>query len=247
MGSFVPAASAHIGVVDKIFTRVGASDNISQGESTFMVEMLESASILNNISDRSIVLLDEIGRGTSTYDGISIAWAMVEYLHNHPTAHAKTLFATHYHELNEMEQMCPRVKNYHVAVKEMGNQIVFLRKLERGGTEHSFGIHVARMAGMPQSVVARADEILRNLEQVYGSNEIVPSRSLKDRGKKPSAQAVKEAAESGVPQNMQLSMFRLDDPVLVQIRDQIKGLDINALTPIEALNKLNEIKKIAGI
>ena len=246
MGSFVPAKSAHIGVVDKIFTRVGASDNISQGESTFMVEMLESASILNNISDRSIVLLDEIGRGTSTYDGISIAWAMVEYLHNHPTAHAKTLFATHYHELNEMEQMCPRVKNYHVSVKEMGNQIVFLRKLERGGTEHSFGIHVARMAGMPMSVVSRADEILRNLELVYGNNEIVPSRSLKSRGKKPSP-SVREAAEAGAPQNMQLSMFQLDDPVLVQIRDQIKGLDIDSLTPIEALNKLNEIKKITGI
>ncbi len=246
MGSFVPAKSAHIGVVDKIFTRVGASDNISQGESTFMVEMLESASILNNISDRSIVLLDEIGRGTSTYDGISIAWAMVEYLHNHPTAHAKTLFATHYHELNEMEQMCPRVKNFHVSVKEVGNQIVFLRKLERGGTEHSFGIHVARMAGMPASVVGRADEILRNLEQVYGNNEIVPSRSMKDRGRK-AAQAVREAAESAAPQNMQLSMFQLDDPVLVQIRDQIKGLDIDALTPIEALNKLNEIKKITGL
>lgn len=247
MGSFVPAESAHIGIVDKIFTRVGASDNISQGESTFMVEMLESASILNNISDRSLVLLDEIGRGTSTYDGISIAWAMVEYLHNHPTARAKTLFATHYHELNEMEQMCPRVKNYHVAVKEMGNTIVFLRKLERGGTEHSFGIHVARMAGMPLSVVARAEEILRNLELVYGNNEIVPSRSLKERGRKASAHAVREAAESPSPQNMQLSMFQLDDPVLVQIRDQIKGLDINLLTPIEALNKLNEIKKITGL
>ena len=247
MGSFVPAESAHIGIVDKIFTRVGASDNISQGESTFMVEMLESASILNNISDRSLVLLDEIGRGTSTYDGISIAWAMVEYLHNHPTARAKTLFGTHYHELNEMEQMCPRVKNYHVAVKEMGNTIVFLRKLERGGTEHSFGIHVARMAGMPLSVVARAEEILRNLELVYGNNEIVPSRSLKERGRKASAHAVREAAESLSPQNMQLSMFQLDDPVLVQIRDQIKGLDINSLTPIEALNKLNEIKKITGL
>ena len=247
MGSFVPARRAHIGVVDKIFTRVGASDNISQGESTFMVEMLESASILNNISDRSIVLLDEIGRGTSTYDGISIAWAMVEYLHNHPSARAKTLFATHYHELNEMEQMCSRVKNYHVSVKEMGNQIVFLRKLERGGTEHSFGIYVARMAGMPVSIVSRADEILRNLELVYGNNEIVPSRSLKERGRKSAAQAVKEAAESAGPQNMQLSMFQLDDPVLVQIRDQIKGLDINSLPPIEALNKLNEIKKITGI
>ena len=232
--------------MDKIFTRVGASDNISQGESTFMVEMLESASILNNISDRSIVLLDEIGRGTSTYDGISIAWAMVEYLHNHPTAHAKTLFATHYHELNEMEQMCPRVKNYHVSVKEVGNQIVFLRKLERGGTEHSFGIHVARMAGMPQSVVARAEEILRNLELVYGNNEIVPTRSPRERNRKASAQAVREAAESA-SQSVQLSMFQLDDPVLVQIRDQIRGLDINALTPIEALNKLNEIKKITGL
>lgn len=248
MGSFVPAKSAHIGIVDKIFTRVGASDNISQGESTFMVEMLESASILNNISDRSIVLLDEIGRGTSTYDGISIAWAMVEYLHNHPTARAKTLFATHYHELNEMERMCPRVKNFHIAVKEVGTQIVFLRKLEPGGTEHSFGIHVARLAGMPASIVTRAEEILRNLELVYGNNEIVPSRSLKERGhKKSMAQAVKEAAETPSPQQMQLSMFQLDDPVLVQIRDQIKGLDINALTPIEALNKLNEIKKITGL
>ena len=247
MGSFVPAEAAHIGVVDKIFTRVGASDNISQGESTFMVEMLESASILNNISERSIVLLDEIGRGTSTYDGISIAWAMVEYLHNHPTAHAKTLFATHYHELNEMEQMYPRVKNYHVCVKEMDHTIVFLRKLARGGTEHSFGIHVARMAGMPGSVVARAEEILRNLVQVYGNNEIVPSRSPRSRDRK-GGSALKEAVErADQPQGMQLSMFQLDDPVLMQIRDQIKGIDIDALTPLEALNKLSEIKKIAGI
>ena len=246
MGSFVPARRAHIGVVDKIFTRVGASDNISQGESTFMVEMLESASILNNISDRSIVLLDEIGRGTSTYDGISIAWAMVEYLHNHPSARAKTLFATHYHELNEMEQMCSRVKNYHVSVKEMGNQIVFLRKLERGGTEHSFGIHVAKMAGMPASVVSRADEILKNLVKVYGTDEIVPSKSPKLRGRKQaSVKDAVEEADKGA--SMQLSMFQLDDPVLVQIRDQIKGLDIDSLTPLEALNKLNEIKKIAGI
>ena len=244
MGSFVPAKSAHIGIVDKIFTRVGASDNISQGESTFMVEMLESAAILNNISDRSIVLLDEIGRGTSTYDGISIAWAMVEYLHNHPTARAKTLFATHYHELNEMEQMCPRVKNYHVSVKEINNTIVFLRKLERGGTEHSFGIHVAQMAGMPQGVVSRAGEILHNLEQVYGTNEIVPSKSPKDRKKRPSVAEADDKMGTGA---MQLTMFQLDDPVLVQIRDQIKGLDINSLTPLEALNKLNEIKKIAGI
>ena len=246
MGSFVPARRAHIGVVDKIFTRVGASDNISQGESTFMVEMLESASILNNISDRSIVLLDEIGRGTSTYDGISIAWAMVEYLHNHPTAHARTLFATHYHELNEMEKMYPRVKNYHVTVKEMNNTIVFLRKLERGGTEHSFGIHVAKMAGMPASVVSRADEILKNLVKVYGTDEIVPSKSPKLRGRKQaSVKDAVEEADKGA--SMQLSMFQLDDPVLVQLRDQIKGLDIDSLTPLEALNKLNEIKKIAGI
>ena len=246
MGSLVPARRAHIGVVDKIFTRVGASDNISQGESTFMVEMLESASILNNISDRSIVLLDEIGRGTSTYDGISIAWAMVEYLHNHPTAHARTLFATHYHELNEMEKMYPRVKNYHVTVKEMNNTIVFLRKLERGGTEHSFGIHVAKMAGMPASVVSRADEILKNLVKVYGTDEIVPSKSPKLRGRKQaSVKDAVEEADKGA--SMQLSMFQLDDPVLVQIRDQIKGLDIDSLTPLEALNKLNEIKKIAGI
>ena len=248
MGSFVPARSARIGVVDKIFTRVGASDNISQGESAFMVEMLESASILNNISDRSLVLLDEIGRGTSTYDGISIAWAMVEYLHNNPSAHARTLFATHYHELNEMEQMCQRVKNYHVSVKEIDRTIVFLRKLERGGTEHSFGIHVAKMAGMPRSIVDRAEEILRNLELVYGNNEIVPSSSPTRRKKSAKANAaatVRTAAESAP--SVQLSMFQLDDPVLIQIRDQIKGIDINSLTPLEALNKLNEIKKITGI
>ena len=248
MGSFVPAKLARIGVVDKIFTRVGASDNISQGESTFMVEMLESASILNNISDRSLVLLDEIGRGTSTYDGISIAWAMVEYLHNNPSAHARTLFATHYHELNEMEQMCQRVKNFHVSVKEIDRTIVFLRKLERGGTEHSFGIHVAKMAGMPRSIVDRAEEILRNLELVYGNNEIVPSSSPTRRKKSAKANAastVRTAVES-IP-SVQLSMFQLDDPVLIQIRDQIKGIDINSLTPLEALNKLNEIKKITGI
>ncbi len=254
IGSFVPASGAEIGVVDKIFTRVGASDNISQGESTFMVEMLESASILNNISDRSVVFLDEIGRGTSTYDGISIAWAMVEYLHNHPTARAKTLFATHYHELNEMEELCARVKNYHVSVKEMDNSIIFVRKLERGSTEHSFGIHVARMAGMPDSVVTRAGDILVNLEQAYGNHEIaaqstneeaIDTKSTK-RGKSRAevGKAVKQADE---PQSIQLSMFQLDDPVLLEIRDQIKGLDINSLTPIEALNKLNEIKKISGL
>ena len=243
IGSFVPAKSAHIGVVDKIFTRVGASDNLSEGESTFMVEMLESASILNNISDRSLVLLDEIGRGTSTYDGISIAWAMVEYLHNNQQGAAKTLFATHYHELNELENMLPRVKNYHVTVKEIDKNIVFLRKLERGGTEHSFGIHVARMAGMPRSVVSRAETILSNLEKVYGSGEIVPTGNIKQRGKR---NAVATSAIE-TKDNIQLSMFQLDDPVLIAIRDQIKGLDINSLTPLEALNKLNEIKRITGI
>ena len=243
MGSFVPAKSAHIGIVDKIFTRVGASDNLSEGESTFMVEMLESASILNNISDRSLVLLDEIGRGTSTYDGISIAWAMVEYLHNNAQGSAKTLFATHYHELNELENMLPRVKNYHVTVKEVDKTIVFLRKLVRGGTEHSFGIHVARMSGMPRSVVSRAEAILSNLEKVYGSGEIVPSGAIKQRGKKrPMSEVATETKD-----NIQLSMFQLDDPVLVAIRDQIKGLDINSLTPLEALNKLNEIKRITGL
>ena len=258
MGSFVPASKAHVGIVDKIFTRVGASDNISQGESTFMVEMLESASILNNLSDRSLILLDEIGRGTSTYDGISIAWAMVEYIHNYPSAHAKTLFATHYHELNEMEQLFDRIKNYHVSVREVDNTIVFLRKLSRGGTEHSFGIHVARMAGMPQSIVKRATEILGNLESVYGNNEVGSQLSAEEsapvtspaalrtrsRKRQPSAKQVADVAQQG---SMQLSMFQLDDPVLIQIRDQIKGLDINSLTPIEALNKLNEIKKITGL
>lgn len=243
MGSFVPAKHAHIGVVDKIFTRVGASDNLAEGESTFMVEMLESASILNNLSPRSLVLLDEIGRGTSTYDGISIAWAMVEYLHNNPCGAAKTLFATHYHELNELENMLPRVKNYHVSVKEVDKSVVFLRKLVRGGTEHSFGIHVARMSGMPRVVVERAEAILSNLEKVYGSGEIVPKGGVTHRSKRGSV------AESAVAthENIQLSMFQLDDPVLVAIRDQIKGLDINTLTPLEALNKLNEIKRIAGI
>lgn len=247
MGSFVPAQKARIGIVDKIFTRVGASDNISQGESTFMVEMLESASILNNVSSRSLILLDEIGRGTSTYDGISIAWAIVEYLHNHPVSHPRTMFATHYHELNDMENMCLRVKNFHVTVQEAGNTIVFLRKLERGGTEHSFGIHVARLAGMPQMVVERAQNILSALEVAYGNAELVPSKNMRDRGRKGvKAADVAKAAEKALPE-MQLSMFQLDDPVLCQIRDEIKGIDINSLTPLEALNKLNEIKKIAGL
>ncbi|MFR9649444.1 MAG: DNA mismatch repair protein MutS [Rikenellaceae bacterium] len=235
IGSFVPAAAASIGVVDKIFTRVGASDNISQGESTFMVEMLESASILNNITSRSLVLLDEIGRGTSTYDGISIAWAMVEYLHCEQGARAKTLFATHYHELNEMEQICPRVKNYNVSVKEVDGKIIFLRRLEQGGTQHSFGIHVARLAGMPGSIVSRADEILRNLEQSYRSSQ------LGDGGCKAAESTISPTAESGA---IQLSMFQLDDPVLIAIRDKINDLDIDNLTPLQALNTLHDIKKL---
>jgi DNA mismatch repair protein MutS len=230
IGSFVPAASAEIGLVDKIFTRVGASDNISVGESTFMVEMLETASILNNVSSRSLILLDEIGRGTSTYDGISIAWAMVEYIHEHPAAKAKTLFATHYHELNEMEKSFARVKNFNVSIKEMDKKILFLRKLVPGGSEHSFGIHVARMAGMPRSVVQRAEEILKEMEASQRTE--APARPSADMGNK--------------REGYQLSFFQLDDPVLKQIRDEIRNIDINSLTPIEALNKLNEIKKHLG-
>jgi len=226
-GSFVPAKAASIGLVDKIFTRVGASDNISLGESTFMVEMNETASILNNLSDRSLVLLDEIGRGTSTYDGISIAWAMVEYLHENKNK-AKTLFATHYHELNEMENSFSRVKNYCVSIKELNNKVIFLRKLKRGGSEHSFGIHVARMAGMPRSVVTRADEILKELEQGHEKKEL--------------AKPISEIA--GHREGMQLSIFQLDDPVLKQIRDEILEIDIDNLTPVEALNKLYNIKKL---
>jgi DNA mismatch repair protein MutS len=225
-GCFVPARAAEIGLVDKIFTRVGASDNISLGESTFMVEMNETASILNNLSDRSLILLDEIGRGTSTYDGISIAWAMVEYLHENKLK-AKTLFATHYHELNEMENSFSRVKNYNISIKELNNKIIFLRKLKRGGSEHSFGIHVARMAGMPRSVVSRADEILKELEQSHDRKELA----------KPIADL------AGHREGMQLSFFQLDDPVLKQIRDEILGIDIDNLTPVEALNKLFSIKK----
>lgn len=231
VGCFVPASAAKIGIVDKIFTRVGATDNISQGESTFMVEMHEAASILNNLSPRSLVLLDEIGRGTSTYDGISIAWSMVEYIHEHPTARAKTLFATHYHELNEMENSFDRIKNYNVSVKEVDGKVLFMRKLVKGGTEHSFGIHVAQMAGMPRSVVERAGDILKELESAHRGNGL----------DKPVDQIAAHR------EGMQLSFFQLDDPVLKKIRDEIKGMDINNLTPIEALNKLNEIKKIAGL
>ena len=229
IGSFVPAESAHIGLVDKIFTRVGASDNISVGESTFMVEMNEAADILNNVSSRSLVLFDELGRGTSTYDGISIAWAIVEYIHEHPKAKARTLFATHYHELNEMEKSFNRIKNYNVSVKEVDNKVIFLRKLERGGSEHSFGIHVAKMAGMPKSIVKRANEILKQLESDNRQQGI-------------SGKPLAEVSENRG--GMQLSFFQLDDPILCQIRDEILNLDVNNLTPIEALNKLNDIKKI---
>lgn len=229
IGCFVPAESARIGVVDKIFTRVGASDNISLGESTFMVEMTEAADILNNVTPRSLVLFDELGRGTSTYDGISIAWAIVEYLHEQPRARARTLFATHYHELNEMARHFSRIKNYNVSVKEVDGKVIFLRKLEPGGSEHSFGIHVAEIAGMPRSIVKRANIILHQLE---ADNAEVGSVG------KPNVEHIQQA------EGTQLSIFQLDDPVLSQVRDEILGLDINNLTPVEALNKLNDIKKI---
>ena len=230
IGCFVPAERAHIGIVDKIFTRVGASDNISLGESTFMVEMTEAANILNNVTTRSLVLFDELGRGTSTYDGISIAWAIVEYLHEHPKAQARTLFATHYHELNEMEKNFSRIKNYNVSVKEVDGKIIFLRKLTRGGSEHSFGIHVAEIAGMPRSIVKRANVILKELEADNSQVGSVGKTAIEHL----------EKSREGV----QLSFFQLDDPVLTQIRDEILGLDVNNLTPVEALNKLNDIKKI---
>ncbi|NPA68909.1 MAG: DNA mismatch repair protein MutS [Chlorobi bacterium] len=231
IGSYVPAEKAEIGLVDKIFTRVGASDNISSGESTFMVEMNEAAGILNNMSERSLILFDELGRGTSTYDGISIAWSIVEYIHEHPKAKAKTLFATHYHELNEMEKSFRRIKNYNVSVKEAGGKIIFLRKLKRGGSEHSFGIHVAKLAGMPESILKRADEILKELE--------------KNHRKKDLTEKMDKLAEHR--EGLQMSIFQLDDPVLKQIRDEIINLDINNLTPVEALNKLNEIKKFLNL
>ena len=225
MGSYVPAQNARIGMVDKIFTRVGASDNISMGESTFMVEMNETASILNNISDRSLVLLDEIGRGTSTYDGISIAWAISEYLHEHPSK-AKTLFATHYHELNEMTTTFERIKNFNVSVKELDNSIIFLRKLVKGGSDHSFGIHVAKLAGMPSMVIHRANKILKELEDSHSHKE------------------VKETLKEAQHEDMQMSFFQLDDPLLEDIREEILTTNIDTLTPIEALMKLNEIKRM---
>ena len=227
-GSYVPAESARIGLVDKIFTRVGASDNISVGESTFMNEMSEASNIMNNLTDRSLVLFDELGRGTSTYDGISIAWAIVEYLHENPQAHARTLFATHYHELNEMEKHFPRIKNYNVTVREQNGQVIFLRKLMRGGSEHSFGIHVAKIAGMPRSIIRRAEQILKELEANNRGNGGINVETL---------------APDATPAS-QLSFFQLDDPVLKQIRDELLNLDVNNLTPLEALNKLNEIKRI---
>lgn len=230
MGSFVPAKAADVGLVDKVFTRVGASDNISTGESTFMVEMNETASILNNLSDRSLVLLDEIGRGTSTYDGISIAWAIAEYIHQHPTAKAKTLFATHYHELNEMSGAFKRIKNFNVSVKEVQKKIIFLRKLVPGGSEHSFGIHVAKFAGMPKEVISRANSILKKLEKSHSAEEL--------QGK------AKELSDEA---GMQLSFFQLDDPVLNEIKNELINIDINTLTPVEALMKLNEIKKLVGV
>ena len=228
IGCYVPATEASIGVVDKIFTRVGASDNLSLGESTFMVEMNETANILNNISDRSLVLLDEIGRGTSTYDGISIAWAITEYLHNHPHCRPKVLFATHYHELIDMEKQFERIRNYHISVKEVGNKVIFLRKLAIGGSEHSFGIHVAKMAGMPPKVVKRADEMLKILEEKSAKND------------KKSDKKAKKEPDYGY----QLSFIQLDDPSLLEIKDILLDIDIDVLTPVEALFKLNEIKKI---
>jgi DNA mismatch repair protein MutS len=227
VGSFVPAESAELGIVDKIFTRVGASDNLSRGESTFMVEMTETASILNNLSDRSLIIMDEIGRGTSTYDGVSIAWSIAEYLHNHPKCKPYTLFATHYHELNQLAEDFSRIKNFNVSVKEVGNKVIFLRKLVPGGSEHSFGIHVAKMAGMPPKLIARANEILKRLEQERTGGE-----HIKDSIKKVQAQAY------------QLQMFAIDDPVLEKIRDMLNNLDVNTLTPVEALMKLDEIQRL---
>ncbi len=240
IGSFVPAESARIGLVDKIFTRVGASDNISLGESTFMVEMTEAADILNNVTPRSLVLFDELGRGTSTYDGISIAWAIVEHLHEHPKARARTLFATHYHELNDMERSFRRIKNYNVSVKEVDGKVIFLRRLERGGSEHSFGIHVADIAGMPKSIVKRANVILGQLEGKSSKTQKTFPHLGESKGVSPTV----HHPSSDTREGMQLSFFQLDDPVLTQIRDEIIGLDINNLTPVEALNKLNEIRKI---
>jgi DNA mismatch repair protein MutS len=231
VGSFVPAESAELGIVDKIFTRVGASDNLSRGESTFMVEMTETASILNNLSDRSLIIMDEIGRGTSTYDGVSIAWSIAEFLHNHQKCKPWTLFATHYHELNQLAEDFSRIKNFNVAVKELNNKVVFLRKLKEGGSEHSFGIHVAQIAGMPQSVVLRANEILHHLE--------------KDHIKENNKERIKEAPRMDIPKNnFQLSFFEPEDPKIEELKAKLKALDVNTISPIEALLKLNELVKL---
>ncbi|HHS95415.1 MAG TPA: DNA mismatch repair protein MutS, partial [Phaeodactylibacter sp.] len=235
MGSFVPAKSAHIGIVDKVFTRVGASDNISSGESTFMVEMNETASIMNNISDRSLILLDEIGRGTSTFDGVSIAWSIAEYLHDNTLAKPKTLFATHYHELNELSNKFPRIKNFHISTKEVGQKVIFLRKLVPGGSNHSFGIYVAKMAGMPKSIVQRASEILKQLEQ-----HSIDSSSLGEKSK-----AARQQLQQ-MPQAVQLSIFEANDPIAEKLKEAIQDVDVNAMTPIEAMMKLNELKGLLG-
>ena len=231
MGCFVPCSSASLPIFDKIFTRIGASDDLVSGESTFMVEMTEASNILNNVTPKSLVLFDELGRGTSTFDGISIAWAIVEYLHEYHKAQARTLFATHYHELNEMEKNFKRIKNYNVSVKEVDNRVIFLRKLERGGSEHSFGIHVAQIAGMPKSIVKRANDVLHQLESQSSAVNSKPTTLIPDANKR---------------EGVQLSFFQLDDPVLCQVRDEILGLDVNNFTPLEALNKLNDIKKIVS-
>jgi DNA mismatch repair protein MutS len=264
IGSFVPADEATIGIIDKIFTRVGASDNLSKGESTFMVEMTETASILNNLSPRSLVLMDEIGRGTSTYDGISIAWAIVEHLHNNPKAKAKTLFATHYHELNQLADDCPRVRNYHVAVQEADGRVLFLRKLRPGGSEHSFGIHVARMAGMPPAVVLRANEIMHHLEQERTQtgvpdavdpatptefDDVLVGLDGEEGGREPAKAAQpkpRATAAMATRPMVQLSMFEPGDPALERVRELLQNLDINTLTPIEALLKLQELKGVAS-
>jgi DNA mismatch repair protein MutS len=241
MGCFVPADSASLGITDKIFTRVGASDNISSGESTFMVEMNETASILNNISSRSLILLDEIGRGTSTYDGISIAWAIAEYIHENPLFRAKVLFATHYHELNEMAEIFHRIKNHHISVKEINNRVIFLRKLLPGGSEHSFGIHVAKMAGMPATVIERANELLSHLEKSHNAEELGTKEGTTRNASRVSPHASRDSKKSS---GYQLSFIQLDDPLLQRIKEDILKTDINTLTPVEALMKLNEIKKL---
>lgn len=247
IGSFVPADAARIGLVDKIFTRVGASDNISLGESTFMVEMNEAAAILNNMSERSLILFDELGRGTSTYDGISIAWAIVEHIHQNKSARPKTLFATHYHELNEMERLYPRVANYHVAVEEQNGQVIFVRKLRKGGSEHSFGIHVARLAGLPRGIVRRASQVLQQLEQAGAKAPVGQDTGCnKETGRPQSTKADTTCLTTGTggTDGYQLSFFQLDDPLLSQIRDNILSLDINNLTPLEALQTLNNLKSL---